>query len=51
MPRRGYSPTPAGRGQFNLGSYADKKVDDLGNAIGALNLLSDTKGQFTEIES
>jgi len=27
------SPGPSGRGQFNLGSYADKKVDDLGNEI------------------
>jgi peptide/nickel transport system substrate-binding protein len=27
------SPGPAGRGQFNLGSYANKRVDELGNEI------------------
>jgi len=29
------SPGPSGRGQFNLGSYANKRVDELGDAIAA----------------
>jgi peptide/nickel transport system substrate-binding protein len=29
------SPGPKGQGQFNLGSYSNKRVDELGNQIAA----------------